>query len=95
MEILSNYNPEKLNKEIMLKLDKASANEVLKLPQIKKACTAARIRSGNCPHYVIHIFSFTADAKMAYPLLGLMGLQRLFQALLLLDMQSAQLQLRL
>ena len=33
MEILSYYNPEKLNKEIMLKLDKASANEVLKLPQ--------------------------------------------------------------
>tara|TARA_B110000285_G_C14585330_1_gene363999 strand:- start:103 stop:237 length:135 start_codon:yes stop_codon:yes gene_type:complete len=42
VEILSNYNPEKLNKEIMLKLDKASANEVLKLPQIKKACTAAQ-----------------------------------------------------
>jgi hypothetical protein len=42
VEILSNYNPEKLNKDIMLKLDKACSNDILNLPQIKKACTAAQ-----------------------------------------------------
>ena len=42
VEILSNYNPEHMNKEIMIKLDKATKEEEFNLENIKKACKAAQ-----------------------------------------------------
>ena len=42
VDILSNYNPENLTKEIMLKLDKATQSGELTLESIRKACKAAQ-----------------------------------------------------
>ena len=41
MDILSNYNPERLNQEIMIKLKHAQAHEEFNMENINKACKAA------------------------------------------------------
>jgi hypothetical protein len=42
VEILSNYNPEKLDRDIMLKLDKATAESEFNLDNMRKASKAAQ-----------------------------------------------------